>query len=114
MGKAELVFRDQAIMARMLPVVHSAWIVLGLACLALLVPWPRTRPQAVGAAPVAGSDNGRDDGRNDSHGDTRDNGRRDGLGHGRSDNRNDDRGDGHNDGRGDGHNEVRGDGRQDD
>ncbi|MEA4856015.1 hypothetical protein [Solidesulfovibrio sp.] len=47
-GKAELVFRDQAIMARMLPVVHGAWVVLSLACLVLLVPWPG--PRAPGGA----------------------------------------------------------------
>lgn len=47
-GQAELVFRDEAILARVLPWVHGAWIVLGLACVLLLLPWPggRGRPEA--------------------------------------------------------------------
>ena len=42
-GPATLVFRDEAVMERMLPVVRAAWAVLALTCAALLAPWPGKR-----------------------------------------------------------------------
>lgn len=42
-GRATLVFRDETRMARLLPVVRGAWIVIALACLTLLSPWPGRR-----------------------------------------------------------------------
>jgi hypothetical protein len=42
-GPATLVFRDEAAMERMLPVVRRAWAVLALTCAALLAPWPGKR-----------------------------------------------------------------------
>ncbi|WP_300163775.1 6-pyruvoyl-tetrahydropterin synthase-related protein [Solidesulfovibrio sp.] len=45
-GPASLVFRDEAAMARLRPVTAAAWGVLGLACAALLVPWPGGRARS--------------------------------------------------------------------
>lgn len=48
-GPATLVFREEAVMARLVPVTRAAWLVFGLAAIVLLAPWPgeggRTRPR---------------------------------------------------------------------
>ncbi|EFL50646.1 conserved hypothetical protein [Solidesulfovibrio fructosivorans JJ]] len=43
-GPAELVFRDEAVMARLVPVAEAAWAVLAALTAVLLVPWPRKSP----------------------------------------------------------------------
>lgn len=43
-GPAELVFRDEAVMARLVPVAEAAWVVLALLAALLLAPWPRRSP----------------------------------------------------------------------
>gem|GEM_PF-2854459 len=43
-GPAELVFRDEAVMAGLVPVAEAAWGILALLAALLLAPWPRRSP----------------------------------------------------------------------